>query len=593
MKQTCLHTITKSILIAVLLFLSQGVMAQAPQAVSYQAVIRDSGGDLVQSGPVGVKVTIRSKSKAGFSDVYSETHTTTTNANGLITIEVGRGTPVLGTFSSINWASSLLSFYLKVETDPTGGTNYTVLGQSEILSTPYSLLAQNAINVSNEDDPIFNESAAKNITTADIANWNSISLDNAYDIGRIISAENGPMEIIGTDGVLFRGIHGGGNNLSASGSGTRMFWFPKKSAFRAGAITIDQWNENNLGDYSTAFGHNTLARGNYSTALGRETEATGERSIAMGYESVASGFASTAMGTSEASGEYATAMGSSEASGDYSVAMGSLTFAGLNAATAMGYTTTASGMASTAMGDSTTASGDASTAMGHLTTAEGDASTAMGAYTIASGLVSTAMGAFASTNEQPGSFVIGDASTYGVTNTKVENSFPNQMMMRFAGGYQLYTNSTVSTGVSLSAGGSSWSSISDSTKKENFLAANGDSFLGNLSKLKLGSWNYKGQKPTEFRHYGPMAQEIFHHFGNDGIGTIGCDTTLATADMDGIMMICLQALERRTAELQKQNQALIEANHLLGLRLEAIEITVRKINAQDAVSRNTETAHKE
>ena len=106
--------------------------------------------------------------------------------------------------------------------------------------------------------------------------------------------------------------------------------------------------------------------------------------------------------------------------------------------------------------------------------------------------------------------------------------------------------------MSIAAGGNSWVSISDSTKKINFMNADGEYFLNSLSKLKLGSWNYKSQDAKQFRHYGPMAQEIFHYFGKDEFGVIGNDTTLASADIDGIMMICLQALEKRTEELMME-----------------------------------------
>jgi hypothetical protein len=144
----------------------------------------------------------------------------------------------------------------------------------------------------------------------------------------------------------------------------------------------------------------------------------------------------------------------------------------------------------------------------------------------------------------------------------------------------------------LSSGGNAWASISDSTKKENYRSANGDYFLSSLSKLKLGSWNYKTQDPKTFRHYGPMAQEIYHYFGNDGTGTVGCDTLLATADMDGIMMICLQALERRTTELQNKTKELnetnkrlaelTEANKLLEERLTTVEELTKRLSAIEA-----------
>jgi len=214
---------------------------------------------------------------------------------------------------------------------------------------------------------------------------------------------------------------------------------------------------------------------------------------------------------------------------------------------------------SIAMGAYTTASGERSIAMGAYTTASGERSTAMGSITTASGEYSTAMGNFVSTNYHSGSFIIGDHSTINTTHSDANH----QMTMRFAGGYKFFTNDAANVGVALAGGANSWTTISDSTKKENFQSADGEYFLDSINKLKLGSWNYKAQD-SSIRHYGPMAQEIFKYFGKDDFGTIGNDTTLATADMDGIMMIAIQTLIRENKELKNNNQ-------LLEQRLEAIE----------------------
>lgn len=232
----------------------------------------------------------------------------------------------------------------------------------------------------------------------------------------------------------------------------------------------------------------------------------------------------------------------------------------------MGYNTTASGEKSISIGDTAVASGKNSISIGKGSTASGELSIAIGLGVEASGLYSTALGQNVSTNLKTGSFIIGDAT--GVTSSTADN----QMMMRFHGGYILYSNSTATFGVSLGSAGNSWSSISDSTKKEKFLSADDEYFLNSLSDLRLGSWNYKNQDPENYRHYGPMAQDIFHYFGKDKLGTIGNDTTLATADMDGIMMICLQALEKRTSELKKENEQLrTELNDLKEIKEELAE----------------------
>ena len=229
------------------------------------------------------------------------------------------------------------------------------------------------------------------------------------------------------------------------------------------------------------------------------------------------------------------------------------------------------------MGSRTKASGDYSTAMGKYSEASGDYSTAMGSGTTASGIWSTAMGNVVSTNDFYGSFIIGDHSRLNSTYSDAEN----QMTMRFAGGYRLFTNSATTIGAVLLPDQNSWGTISDSTKKENYQHANGDYFLNSIAKLKLGSWNYIGQN-SGIRHYGPMAQEIYHYFGKDEYGTVGNDTTLATADMDGIMMIAIQELEKKTADLLAENQKMKKENDLLKQRLDAIEL---KLNEGMATNR--------
>ena len=97
---------------------------------------------------------------------------------------------------------------------------------------------------------------------------------------------------------------------------------------------------------------------------------------------------------------------------------------------------------------------------------------------------------------------------------------------------------------------------SDKTKKENFQPVDGEEVLGKIRGFELTSWNFIGHDPKEFRHYGPMAQDFFAAFGHDGVGQIGAETTINSGDLAGILMIAVQALEKRTAEL-KQKEAQI------------------------------------
>ena len=97
---------------------------------------------------------------------------------------------------------------------------------------------------------------------------------------------------------------------------------------------------------------------------------------------------------------------------------------------------------------------------------------------------------------------------------------------------------------------------SDKTQNENFQPMDGEAVLGKIRGFELSSWNFIGHDPKEFRHYGPMAQDFYAAFGHDGLGQIGSETTINSGDMAGILMIAVQALEKRTAEL-KQKEAQI------------------------------------
>lgn len=114
--------------------------AQAPQKMSYQAVVRNGSNALVSNSPVGVKISVLQGSATGTA-AYVETQNVTTNANGLATFQIGNGTVVSGTMAGIDWANG--PYFIKTETDPTGGTNYTIAGTSELLSVPYALYSAN------------------------------------------------------------------------------------------------------------------------------------------------------------------------------------------------------------------------------------------------------------------------------------------------------------------------------------------------------------------------------------------------------------------------------------------------------------------
>ena len=130
------------LMISVILVLIQ-TQAQAPQKMSFQAVIRKINNGLVMMQPVSMRISVIQGSANG-TIVYQETHSPTTNSNGLVSLEIGTGTIVSGVFSNINWGNG--PYFIKTETDPLCGTNYTVVGVSEFLSVPYALYALNSNN---------------------------------------------------------------------------------------------------------------------------------------------------------------------------------------------------------------------------------------------------------------------------------------------------------------------------------------------------------------------------------------------------------------------------------------------------------------
>ena len=198
------------------------------------------------------------------------------------------------------------------------------------------------------------------------------------------------------------------------------------------------------------------------------------------------------------------------------------------------------------MGAGTDASGTNSTAMGLSTTASGRASTAMGRNTTASGVASTAMGSYASTNDMAGSFIYGDASTASIVNAPAAYSFT----VRASGGTTFYSNSALTAGVTLAAGGSGWNAVSDRNLKENFQEHDGEDMLAAIADMPIQSWNYKAQD-SSIRHLGPMAQDFHAAFG------LGVDDKhINTVDIDGINMLAVQALEKRTRDLQAENEQL-------------------------------------
>ncbi len=168
-----------AILVAVLL--AATAWTQSPDKMSYQAVIRNSNNELVTNSQISMQTSILQGSASGTA-VYIEKQSPTSNANGLVSMEIGNGTAIFGNFATIDWANG--PYFIKVETDPTGGINYTVTGTSQLLSVPYALQAKTAETLTGsitETDPTYTSSQAANITATDITNLSNLSGTNTGD----------------------------------------------------------------------------------------------------------------------------------------------------------------------------------------------------------------------------------------------------------------------------------------------------------------------------------------------------------------------------------------------------------------------------
>lgn len=112
---------------------------QAPEGFKYQAVVRNAGNVILNNQAVGMRMTIQQGSIGG-ATVYSETFAPTTNPYGLVNLEIGNGIVTSGTFAAIDWANG--PFFIETAVDITGGTNYVVMGTSQLMSVPYALYAK-------------------------------------------------------------------------------------------------------------------------------------------------------------------------------------------------------------------------------------------------------------------------------------------------------------------------------------------------------------------------------------------------------------------------------------------------------------------
>lgn len=359
---------------------------------------------------------------------------------------------------------------------------------------------------------------------------------------------------IGFD-VVYAAIGGGDNNYASDSavtiSGGAENWGGAEGATIGGGFS----NQASHLYATVGGGYDNQASYDYATVGG-------------GYQNFATGMYAALIGGSGnfATGAYATIGGGFDnlAQGEDSTVAGGLSNSANNTDTTVGggSDNTAGGTAATvAGGQNNIAGGNYATVPGGIDNrASGDGSVAMGSHTRAA---------------HSGSFIFADVASSNVIST----TGLNQFVVRAAGGYFLYTNSGLSNGCLLAAGGGSWSCGSDRNNKANFGAVDGVAVLNTLISLPIETWNYTTQD-TAIRHMGPMAQDWYAAFGL-GEG----ETTITGVDADGVALAAIQGLytvvqekeaalaaqQVEIAALRESNAALAEEQAETNERLAALE----------------------
>jgi hypothetical protein len=250
-----MKTITKLFLLCSFIYFLNA-NAQAPNKFSFQAIVRNSSNQLITNQPVGVKISLISVVMSTENAEFVETHTVTTNANGLFSLKVGEGTLVSGDFATA-MNSNAYSKKIKCEIDPTGGTNYTIVSNEQLLSVPYALFANTAASTTSNNS--WKITGNSNIDPA--TQFIGTTDDNALQF-KVNNEKAGIIET--TDNVI---------NTVKNGN----------TAFGYHSL-----NSNTTGFYNVANGYQSL----YSNTTGKRNVANGYNSLdsnTEGFDNVANG----------------------------------------------------------------------------------------------------------------------------------------------------------------------------------------------------------------------------------------------------------------------------------------------------------------
>ncbi len=300
----------------------------------------------------------------------------------------------------------------------------------------------------------------------------------------------------------------GGVNTTApiEGAGTRFMWYGTKGSIRAGSVNGTQWDDANIGLYSTAFGENVRALGDNSIVVGKNSVAANTGTVALGEGHTATGANSVALG-----------YGASTSTINGSPRTGTFVFSDRSVPLTYTFNSTSPDIES----------------QFHPTVTN-------------SFNVRAVNGSFFYTNTALSTGFIFNSTTATMTLTN------SKLSMASDGSTTLTSNSGGSAGVSLPAGGGSWNNLSDRNMKTNFTPVNTREILRGVLKLPISTWNYKTQN-SSVRHIGPMAQDFFATF-KVGEG----DKTIATIDPDGVALAAIQGLNEELKDRDVKIESLQE-----------------------------------
>jgi len=502
------------LIIAIALLVTLTAVAQ--QGINYKALIKDNSGNVVANQNITVQFTILQ----GAVNVYQETHNPTTDANGIVIINIGDGTIDSGNYNSINWESD--DHFLNVLIDT--GSGLTDMGTTQFMAVPYALSASNVSGLEALDE-------------GNGIGWRLIGRD-PDDYGNI--GENAvDLSFSNQDNDFFAGAQGeyalaAGNTTQASGiASVAMGWFTK--AIGDTSIALGDFSYAN-GDYSIAIGHNNQANQNYSVAIGSGAKALGVRSVALGYNT-------------EASQNFATAMGESTVSSGIS-------------SVAMGAETTASGNSSFAMGDSNIASGNTSVALGVITQASGDYSLAMGNNVQVSSFAASALG-YNLINDDSYATVVGQNNDNTTTSSALFQVGNGVSTANRTNAFTVFRNGNATLTGTLTQS-------SDRRLKTNISEL--PYGLKEILKLKPVNYNWK-RYPEQQKSLGLIAQEVqpiineIVHEAEDKDNTLSVSYT----ELIPVLIKAIQEQQSIIEKLQKDIEVLKKRNKILQTEVSEID----------------------